>query len=314
MTARATQMGMIIGTAAYMAPEQAKGRVVDKRADIWAFGVVLYEMLTGRRAFEGEDISTTLAAVLMREPDFTALPANTPPAVASLVRRCLERDPKQRLRDIGEARLLLSNPQTMSGSPVTASTGPVVAKPLFTVSTIAAALALAFVTGIAAWWLKPAPVVTNVPAKFEYTLPEGVEFTRTGRQNLAISPDGTMIAFTANDQIYIRRMGELEAKPVRGSDVDPLDLAFSPDSQSIAFFAPSVLRGDTAIGGGIKKIGVAGGAPVWRCAATIAKVGPVVTATASSGISTGTSSLDSTARMAAASCACPRMEVSQRRW
>lgn len=114
MTARTTQMSMIIGTAAYMSPEQAKGKAVDKRADIWAFGVMLYEMLTGRRCFEGEDISTTLAAVLMREPDFTALPADTPPAVASLVRRCLERDPKQRLRDIGEARLLLSNPQISS--------------------------------------------------------------------------------------------------------------------------------------------------------------------------------------------------------
>src|SRR5688572_8778041 len=118
LTARATQMGMIIGTAAYMSPEQAKGKAVDRRADIWAFGVVLYEMLTGRRAFDGEDISTTLAAVLMKEPEWTALPANTPPALLTLIHRCLERDPKQRLRDIGEARLLLSNPQSMSGRSV----------------------------------------------------------------------------------------------------------------------------------------------------------------------------------------------------
>src|SRR5687767_10333586 len=126
LTARATQMGMIIGTAAYMSPEQAKGKAVDRRADIWAFGVVLYEMLTGRRAFDGEDVSTTLAAVLMKDPEWTALPASTPPAVVTLVQRCLERDPKQRLRDIGEARLLLANPQTMSGRSAAAAPGPVI--------------------------------------------------------------------------------------------------------------------------------------------------------------------------------------------
>ena len=110
LTARATQMGLIIGTAAYMAPEQAKGKPVDRRADIWAFGVVLYEMLSGRRAFEGEDVSETLAAVLTREPEFAAVPASTPPALVALMRRCLERDPKRRLRDIGEARVALEAP------------------------------------------------------------------------------------------------------------------------------------------------------------------------------------------------------------
>jgi len=104
ITSPATQLGMILGTAAYMAPEQAKGRPVDKRADVWAFGAVLYEMLTGRRAFEGEDVSTTLAAVLMRDPDWDALPASTPPALILLMRRCLDRDPRTRLRhrDRGE--------------------------------------------------------------------------------------------------------------------------------------------------------------------------------------------------------------------
>src|SRR5688500_4709644 len=109
LTARATQMGMIIGTAAYMAPEQAKGKAVDRRADIWAFGVVLYEMLTGRRAFEGDDISTTLAAVLMREPEWTALPVAVPAAVRRLLRRCVEKDPRKRLSAIGDARLELGD-------------------------------------------------------------------------------------------------------------------------------------------------------------------------------------------------------------
>src|SRR5262249_27675759 len=98
LTARATQLGVILGTAAYMAPEQAKGKLVDKRADIWAFGIVLYEMLTGRRAFDGEDVSDVLAAVLRQEIDWTALPADTPAGVRRLLARCLERDPKHRLR------------------------------------------------------------------------------------------------------------------------------------------------------------------------------------------------------------------------
>ena len=109
LTAAATQMGMVIGTAAYMSPEQASGKVVDKRSDVWAFGMVLYEMLTGRRAIEGADISHTLAAVLMKEIDWARLPTHTPDAVRQLLRRCLERDPRRRLRDIGEARIALED-------------------------------------------------------------------------------------------------------------------------------------------------------------------------------------------------------------
>ena len=104
LTARSTQLGMIIGTAAYMSPEQAKGRQVDRRADIWAFGVVLFEMVTGKRGYEAEDISETLAAVLTREVDWKALPSDTPARLKALVRDCLVRDPKERLRDIGDAR------------------------------------------------------------------------------------------------------------------------------------------------------------------------------------------------------------------
>src|SRR5438874_2230712 len=108
LAAGATQMGMILGTAAYMAPEQAKGKSVDKRADIWAFGVVLYEMLTGRRLFDAEDISETLAAVLTRDIPLSSMPANIPPRLRALLRDCMTRDPKQRLRDIGDARIALN--------------------------------------------------------------------------------------------------------------------------------------------------------------------------------------------------------------
>jgi serine/threonine protein kinase len=111
LTARATGMGMILGTAAYMSPEQARGRTVDRRADIWAFGVILYELLTGRRTFEGEEISDVLAAVLRQEIDWTKLPADTPPAVRRLLTRCLDKDPRRRLSAIGDARFeLLRHP------------------------------------------------------------------------------------------------------------------------------------------------------------------------------------------------------------
>jgi serine/threonine-protein kinase len=111
ITSPATQVGTILGTAAYMAPEQAKGKSVDKRADIWAFGAVLYEMLSGQRAFSGDDVSETLASVLAREIDWTALPPTTPPHIHSLLRACLRKGPRQRLRDIGDARLQLeANP------------------------------------------------------------------------------------------------------------------------------------------------------------------------------------------------------------
>ena len=124
-----TQMGMILGTAAYMSPEQAKGRSVDKRADVWAFGAVLYEMLTGRRAFEGEDISDTLARILMKEPDWAALPATVPPVVVTVLRRCLQKDRKQRARDIGDVSLALDGafetaaPQTTTSAPSSTSRG-----------------------------------------------------------------------------------------------------------------------------------------------------------------------------------------------
>src|SRR5215471_2246591 len=110
LTMRSTQLGVLLGTAAYMSPEQAKGKPVDKRADIWAFGVVLIEMLTGRQLYNGDTISETLAAVLLKEPDLTGLPASTPAAIRRLLRRCLDKDPQERLRDIGEARIAIGTP------------------------------------------------------------------------------------------------------------------------------------------------------------------------------------------------------------
>ena len=247
MTARATQMGMIIGTAAYMSPEQAKGKAVDKRADIWAFGVVLYEMLTGRRAFEGEDISTTLAAVLMRDPDFTALPKNTPQALDSLIRRCLERDPKLRLRDIGEARLLLSNPQTMSVPSAPVASGSAAVPTRIGAGWVVATLGLAVASAVAIWWLKPAAPIEH-ESRFEIAMPEGAS------DQFALSPDGESLVFAAAGRLWLRRFGSVDPQPIPGTEggAGPF---WSPDSRSIAFFTQSKLKRVDLDGGSSQMLG-----------------------------------------------------------
>ncbi|HUF25168.1 MAG TPA: protein kinase [Vicinamibacterales bacterium] len=242
ITSPATQLGTILGTAAYMAPEQAKGRAVDKRADVWAFGVVLYEMLTGQRAFEGEDISTTLAAVLMRDPDWTALPAGTPPALAQLLRRCLERDPKLRLRDIGEARVLLSSPEALRASGAPAA--PPAAWAGVRIAWLVAAVAL--VIAVAAGW----PVLTGArgaasTARIEASLaaPPGFVFG----EGLALSPDGRRIVLSAVDQetsvasLWLRELDSVA--PVKLAQTDGGFMPFwSPDGAHIAFFADGKLK------------------------------------------------------------------------
>jgi serine/threonine protein kinase/Tol biopolymer transport system component len=243
LTARATQMGMIIGTAAYMSPEQAKGKAVDRRADIWAFGVVLYEMLTGRRAFEGEDISTTLAAVLMKEPEWTALPTTTPPALVTLIHRCLERDPKQRLRDIGEARLLLSNPQSMSGRPAEAS-APLTPSSKSSAAWGVAGIALIAAAVFGALWVsgfsKPG-AVTRVEALI--APPPGW----TIGAGFALSPDGQRLVMTAVNQetgassLWLRYLAS--GTPTALPQTDGGSLPFwSPDGMHVAFFADGKLK------------------------------------------------------------------------
>src|SRR5688572_14082797 len=193
LTARATQMGMIIGTAAYMAPEQAKGKAVDRRADIWAFGVVLYEMLAGRRAFEGEDVSTTLAAVLMKEPEWTALPAETPRALTSLIRRCLERDPKLRLRDIGDARLELT---AIAAAPSRADdvvTSPSTKAPVRPLGWLAAGIAAGIAIAGVAWMIADrralaVPEPLSAAGRFEMTLPPGMQLTAAPAGSMSVSP------------------------------------------------------------------------------------------------------------------------------
>ncbi len=156
LTAAATQMGMVIGTAAYMSPEQARGKPVDKRADIWAFGVVLYEMLTGSRSFHGEDVSLTLASVMKSDVDANTLPPDVPAAVRTVLRRCLEKDPAQRIRDVGDVRLAMSGAfESTVATPPAAATAPplrVWQRPVPVLIMIMVVLA-ALTTGLSVWGL-----------------------------------------------------------------------------------------------------------------------------------------------------------------
>ncbi len=242
LTARATQMGMILGTAAYMAPEQAKGRAVDKRADIWAFGVVLYEMLAGRRAFEGEDISTTLAAVLMRDPEWGSLPKDTPPALRKLIHRCLERDPKARLRDIGEARLLLADSEAMRSQPA-AEAAPVASSPAARLPWIVAAAGVIAAGVFGVLLTRPASSGSGERIEASLAPPPGHAIG----VGFALSPDGRRLVMEIeNDEtgaigLWLRELASGTPARIPGTDGGMLPF-WSPDGTEIAFFAEGKLK------------------------------------------------------------------------
>ena len=265
LTHQGTSAGMIIGTAAYMSPEQAKGKTVDKRADIWAFGVVLFEMLTGTRLFKGEDVSDTLAAVLRQDVDIAALPADTPPSVRRLIARCLDRDLKRRLRDIGEARLILDNPASplvseaiAAGASGGTASGVRPAAPWRRALPwgIAAAATLLAVAS----WMPGQPAPAAAPRKLLASIGADASLTTDRGASAILSPDGTTLAFAAQQggqtRLFIRKLDQLEAAPLAGTE-DAAYPFFSPDGQWIAFFAS----------GKLKKISVAGGAVVSLCSA-----------------------------------------------
>jgi Tol biopolymer transport system component len=255
-----TARGTILGTFQYMSPEQLEGKDADTRSDIWAFGCVLYEMVTGKRTFEGKTQASLIAAILEREPaPMAELVPLTPPALGRLVRTCLAKDPDDRFQtahDLGLQLKWIDEGGSAAGLPA-----PVIAKrkrrELAMWIGIAAAAAL--VAAAAAWLLKPEPVVKNVVSRFSYPLPGDQIFTRVGRHGIAISPDGTKIAYVANQQIYLRSLDQLDAQPVRGTSEDPFEIVFSPDGQSIAYFVPSGTGAGSTV---LKKIGITGGAPV----------------------------------------------------
>jgi len=262
LTARATQMGMIIGTAAYMAPEQARGRAVDRRADIWAFGVVLYEMLAGRRAFEGDDISVTLASVIKDDVDWAALPADLPPPIRRLLRRCLEKDPRRRLSAIGDARLELDEHEP-AAQPAAVAPAPPPPSLVARVWPVAAAIVL---TAAAAALLWPSsPSATGETATRTAVLPPPGEELYPDSTGVAISPDGTMVAFVVGNvtqtdtQLWVRSLDSIAAR--RLDDAAGAVLPFwSPDSRRIGFFTSSKLKTIAASGGRAETLADAPGA------------------------------------------------------
>jgi serine/threonine-protein kinase len=257
----ATQAGMILGTAAYMSPEQAQGLPVDHRTDVFSFGVVLYEMLSGRQPFHGETAAAILASVLIRDADLNALPPNLSRRLVDLIRRCLEKNPKQRwhaagdlrveLEAIAEAPLALPAPQAGAPAPLW--------KRAATMAAVAAGAA-ALTSG--AWWYSrppaaPAPLVS----RFAVLLAQNQQFTNTGRHVVALSPDGTAMVYVANQQLFLRSLSDPVARPIPGTNLGTAitEPVFSPDGQSLAFWA---IADNT-----IKRIAVTGGAAFTICSA-----------------------------------------------
>ena len=256
---RATHAGLILGTAACMAPEQARGKTVDRRADIWAFGIVLYEMLSGQRGFDGEDYSSTLASVIKEEVSWTALPADLPEPIRRLLRRCLQKDPRRRLRDVGEARLTLEDPASFEPIAITRPAAgdppPSISLRRRTLPIAAAALIAGAAASILTWSLRPAATAgAAVVTRFAIGLPDGQVATRQNVPVVAFSPDGALLAYAANRQLYLRSMGDVEAKPIPGTNVDAASPFFSPDGQWVGFFS----YGDSLL----RKIPIGGGSPL----------------------------------------------------
>jgi eukaryotic-like serine/threonine-protein kinase len=260
LTLQATRAGVILGTAAYMSPEQARGAAADRRADIWAFGVVLFEMLTGRQSFPGETTSDILAGVLRAEPEWSALPAATPHGVRKLLKRCLERDRKQRLQAIGEARIAIDECLAHPEAPPAAIVSHT--KSRERVAWIAAALAAATALTVSAMHFREKPPDVRT-FRFSVFPPDKATFgdlSTTGA--VMVSPDGAQLAFVgagqgANPELWLRPLDSLTAHPLAGTTGATYPF-WSPDSRYLGFFAE----------GKLKKVAVNGGPPQTSCEAT----------------------------------------------
>jgi eukaryotic-like serine/threonine-protein kinase len=260
----ATQQGVILGTAAYMSPEQARGKAVDKRADVWAFGCLLYEMLSGHRTWTGDTVTDIIASALAKDPDFTKLPSGLHPRILELLSRCLQKDPAERWRDVGDIRIeikqILADSRGVFMQPVTT------AEPRKRLRTmlpwLAAAIVIgAIIAGIAVWKLKP-PEPRRV-ISFDYHLPEGQEFNNEGvlpGQTLAVSHNGSQFIYSIRSGLYLRSESELQAQIIPGTEDNPQSPFFSPDDQSVGYWSQADNK--------LKRISIRGGAPVALCDAS----------------------------------------------
>jgi len=263
LSAAATGAGLILGTAGYMSPEQARGQPADRRADVWAFGVILYEMLTGRKAFDGATVSDVLARVLEREPDWDALPEETPANIRQLMRRCLEKDVRRRLQAVGEARILIQDELQQTASMISGAAGAAAAPAMIEKRSRAATLlpwiwaaaATVLLAVVAIPWGSGGDVGTGL-TRLEVKISEQDPLYADLSSAIVLSPDGTRIAYTLGQgvqefRLYTRTLDQLEAHELTGTD-GGYNVFFSPDGEWIGFFTPSQL----------KKVPVAGGTPI----------------------------------------------------
>ena len=258
MTAAATRAGVILGTAAYMSPEQAKGKPADRRADIWAFGCVLYEMLTGVRPFGGGNVSEVLAEVIKSEPDWEALPDATPTHIRLVERQCLQKDPRLRLHDVADLRLAMDG----AFNTLTSQIAPVLAAWQRPVPVVAAVLAAIFVGGLAVWSVtrQLATASPNIVRSVINTPPGGALAVPTIGPTVALSPDGSLIVYVSDadestTRLFVRQMGQLGATPIPGTDGAQMPV-FSPDGEWVVF--REGLSAETTL----KKVPIGGGTPV----------------------------------------------------
>jgi eukaryotic-like serine/threonine-protein kinase len=261
LSAAATMQGTILGTAAYMSPEQARAKAVDKRTDIWAFGCVLYELLTGKQAFQGEATTEILAAVLKEEADWNRLPPSTPTKIRDLLRRCLQKDKTLRMQAAGDVRIEVHEALTIpaTAEPTAPAKGIRALGPRPLILGVGGLLLVAAIASLATWNLKPSP--PQPVSRTVITLPPGQQLA--GMENgpaVALSPDGSHFAYVAtqggSQQIYIRAMDTLEATPIIGTEggTEPF---FSPDGQWLGFFAGGMLKKVSMSGGAALSLGVA---------------------------------------------------------
>jgi len=256
MTVAATRAGIILGTAAYMSPEQARGKVVDKRADIWAFGCVLFEMLAGKRAFDGQDVTDFIVAVMTKEPEWTALPASTHARIVELLRRCLKKDPRERLRDIGDARIEIDSVRaTPSAEPVVAT--PVHASRRERLAWAVAAIAVMAALAVGAMeYFRSTPADTRIYRSSILPPPGQSLAGALAFSRISFSPDGRKLAFVAGpasgvSQLWVQPLDGLSAQMLAGTE-GALTPFWSPDSRFVGFYA----------GGKLKIIAAAGGPPL----------------------------------------------------